>query len=289
MSAAAAHLRGWVRRHELYVALGTLLLLFLLAWLWPNIVVSIGPGRRGVLWSRISGTYMNRVYTEGMHIILPWDEMTSYDVRYQLAERRFTVMSRDGLPVMVDLAVRYQPAEKLVTRLHEFVGPKYREVVVMSEVVEALRAVVAQYPVKDLHADTFAAIAREVTQYTRNHAAPRWVLIDDVLFRGVTLPPNVTAAIERKVEQEHAALEMDYRLAREEKEARRKVIEAGGVRDYQRLVGETLTDRLLQYKGIEATLQLAQSPNAKVVVIGSGRGNLPVILNPETALPVPKP
>ncbi|HLJ64022.1 MAG TPA: hypothetical protein VKT70_07950, partial [Stellaceae bacterium] len=58
----------------------------------------------------------------------------------------------------------------------------------------------------------------------------------------------------------------------------RKTIEAKGIREFQDIVKDGITDRYLMWKGIDATLQLAQSPNSKVIVIGSGPNGLPILL-----------
>lgn len=278
----------WCRERELKLALGIVLFLFVLAFIWPNVVISIGPGERGALWSRFTGVKEDRVYPEGLHLIFPWDKMAKYNVRFQVAERSYTVLSRDGVPIVVDLSVRYRPAEKLVARVHKHIGPDYLDTVVLPEVVTALRSVVAKYNVTDIHESSFADMQVEVLNLSRVEAAYRWIVVDDVLFRGVTLPPTVTAAIERKIEQLQAAAEMKYRLERERLEANRKVIEAGGVRDAHQIIDQSLNEQILQYRGILATLELARSNNAKVVVVGGGEGGLPLILGPDGVVS-PKP
>jgi hypothetical protein len=40
-----------------------------------------------------------------------------------------------------------------------------------------------------------------------------------------------------------------------------------------------ISENYLKWRGIEATLQLATSPNAKVVVVGGGSNGMPLILN----------
>src|SRR5581483_8775029 len=106
--------------------------------------------------------------------------------------------------------------------------------------------------------------------------------INSILIRQVRLPAMVQTAIERKLEQEQKALEMDFVLERERKEAERKRIEAAGIADYQQNISKGLSNMLLEWKGIDATEKLASSPNSKVIVIGAGKGGLPVILNPES-------
>jgi regulator of protease activity HflC (stomatin/prohibitin superfamily) len=105
-----------------------------------------------------------------------------------------------------------------------------------------------------------------------------WITVDAVLIRAITLPHAVAAAIERKNEQQQALQEYDYRLQREQKESARKQIEAQGIAAFQRTVSGGITDDYLRWRGIEATLALARSSNSKVVVIGSGKDGLPIIL-----------
>jgi hypothetical protein len=100
----------------------------------------------------------------------------------------------------------------------------------------------------------------------------------DTLILGLDLPPSVVAAINRKVEQYYLVQEYGFRVERERKESERKRIEAEGIRAFQQIVSQGISDSYVRWRGIEATLQLAQSPNSKIVIIGSGKDGLPVIL-----------
>ena len=273
----------WERRNEIRVTLFVLIALFTLAFFWPQMVVSIKPGERGVLWSPFSGTQIERVYPEGIHIIAPWDEMTIYPIRYETTDRTVIALSKDGLPISVDITIRSKPAEKLLARLHQTVGPKYVDTVVVPEVASALRGVIGDYRPEELYAQSFEVIQQAIVAEAKHQTGSRHVLLDDVLIAKVTLPESVTAAIQSKLAQEQAALEMEYRIRRETDEARRKAIEGDGIRTFQRLIAETMSDRTLHYKGIEATLELAKSPNAKVVVVGSEKGAMvPLMLDGTT-------
>ena len=277
----------WGRRNEMRVTLLVLIALFLVAFFWPRMIVPIMAGERGVLWSPFSGTHLERVYPEGVHIIAPWDRMTIYPTRYETVERTVVALSKDGLPISVDVTIRYKPAEKLLARLHQTVGPKYVDTVVVPEVASALRGVIGDFRPEELYAQSFEAIQERIVIEAKHQMGIRHVLLDDVLIAKLTLPESVSAAIQSKLAQEQAALEMEYRIRRETDEAKRKEIEADGIRTFQRLIAETISDRTLHYKGIEATLELAKSPNAKVVVVGSGAsGGLPLILNAD-GTPVP--
>lgn len=71
---------------------------------------------------------------------------------------------------------------------------------------------------------------------------------------------------------------MAFILKKEEQEADRKRIEAKGIADFQEIVSKGISEQLLKWKGIEATEKLANSQNSKVVIIGSGKDGLPIIL-----------
>ncbi len=273
----------WYRRNDIWFLVGLLVFTAVFVVLWSNIVISVRAGEAGVLWSRFFGTATDRVYVEGTHVILPWNKMEIYNVRYQKVDRTFDVLSNDGLDIEVDVTIRFRPDEREVGLLHQRIGPDYMETVIIPESYAAVRSVVNQYRPEDLYAESFQRIQRAVTERARREVRSRYAVIDDVQIRRITLPPTVRDAIQRKLEQEQAYLEMTYRLQREEQEARRKVIEAGGISAYQRTISETLTDALLRFRGINATRELAQSANAKVVVIG-GQDGLPLILNAGTSM-----
>jgi regulator of protease activity HflC (stomatin/prohibitin superfamily) len=273
--------REWIAGHDIWVVLAALLLMMMLAFFWGNIVIAVHPGEAGVLWSRLSGTKTDRVYPEGLHLILPWNIMTIYNVRYQTTEHSFLVLSRDGLEIGVDVAVRFKPIDKLVPKLHQQVGPGYLDAIVIPEVNTAVRTVIGRFRPDELYAASFQEIQGDIVALARRRVRNRFVLIDDILVKTVRLPPIVAGAIQRKLEQEQLALEMQYRLSRERQEADRKVIEAQGIQEYQTRISSTLTPQLLQFKSIEAALDLARSSNTKVIVLGGGGTGMPIILNPD--------
>jgi regulator of protease activity HflC (stomatin/prohibitin superfamily) len=268
----------WLQRYELGFTMLVLVVLFTLAMAWPHVFISIPAGHRGVLWSRITGTHTDRVYSEGAHFIWPWDQMTVYDIRYHAPDRMFNILSSDGLPIQIELTIRYKPSEQQLANLHAEVGPGYAETIVEPEIASALRAVIGNTRPEQLYGANFDQLQDQVVQFASPQIGLRHVILDDVLVKQITLPPAVVQSIERKFQAEQASQEMQFRLTREEQEVQRKMLEAQG----NQAIAATLTAQYLQYKGIEATLELARSNNAKVVVIG-GRDGLPIILNPDGA------
>ena len=140
------------------------------------------------------------------------------------------------------------------------------------------REVFAKYLPEEINTSKREQIQVEIEERLREKLASNFIKLNDVLIRNIRLPQTLEEAIERKLQQEQESLEYEFRLEKETKEAARKRIEAEGVRDFQDIVSEGISDELLRWKGIEATQNLAQSPNTKIVVVGGGDDGLPIIL-----------
>jgi regulator of protease activity HflC (stomatin/prohibitin superfamily) len=254
------------------VTLSLLAIAFLLVFFYPRLFVTIHAGERGVMWSRWTGTQMDSIYMEGTQFVWPWNKLTVYDIRFKIAKKTINVITKDGLIVSIDLKVRYRPADRMLPNLHETVGTNYVEVVVLPEVVRGLRGVVSRYTLQEIYQDKFVDIRDDILVQARIEGGKRYVILDDVIFDDIRLPEGVSQSIQHKMETEQQAFEMKYVLDMAKAEAQRKEIEAAGVQEQQRLINSTLTDRMLKYKSIEATKELAASPNAKIVLMGNDSG-----------------
>ncbi len=102
-------------------------------------------------------------------------------------------------------------------------------------------------------------------------------MIENVLLRDVKLPVTLKNAIEAKQQAEQDAQRMNFVLQKERQEAERKRIEAQGISDFQRTVSQGISTALLEWKGIEATIEVAKSQNSKVIIIGNPKNGLPLI------------
>ena len=256
-----------------------LLLLFFIVYFWPRIFITVHAGQSGVLYKRFfGGTVVDRVYGEGFHIIFPWNIMTVYDVRYQVAPHQMEVLTNKGLKVGVTMSIRYRPETEILGVLHQVVGPDYLKKIVIPEVEAVLRTVLGRYDAEEIYT-TQKGVIQQVVNEALEQVSQRFVKIDDVVITAVELPPKIRAAIEAKLEEQQLAEAYVFKLEREKSEAERKRIEASGIRDYNRMIEASLSEKVLKWKGVEATRDLATSPNAKIVVIGGGKDGLPVILD----------
>lgn len=285
----------WCSRHSLGLTITLLSLVFIVLFYWNHIVVSIYPGRAGVLWRRFSGTVLSHVYGEGLHLIWPFDVMYVYDVRWQVLPHSITALTRDGLEITLELALLYRVQYDLVAELHQNVGVQYRQALVIPTLDAAVRHALGRLSATLLYVDrenqTYSTEAghvdvleRDLVELARKDIGWKYIEVQDLNIRQLVMPRRVQEAIQRKREEEQLALLYNYRLERERKEAERKRIEAQGIRDFQETITGGLTEKFLTFKGIEATLELAKSSNAKVLVFGDKTG-LPLLLGVPPPVP----
>ncbi len=254
-------------------------LLFVMVFLSPRIIYTVGPGETGVLWLRFfGGTIVDKVYPEGIRFIFPWDKLYIYNVRIQEVRHDMDVLSKNGLTFNLSLSIRYRPEYDFVGLLHKRVGPDYLEKVVIPQVESVLRTTIGKYLPEEVYTTKRAVIQKYLLEASAQVSA-KFIIIDEVIIRQIGLPPQIKEAIENKLKQQQLAQSYKYIIQKEKQEKIRKKIEAEGIQTFQKIVAKTLTDRLLAWKGVEATLSLAKSDNTKVVVIGRGKDGLPIILD----------
>lgn len=268
-----------------------LVLLTLVAtfFLFPFVYHTIPAGHVAVLWKRFEGgTVTDRVYPEGYILTLPWDTLYIYDIRLQKVENQVNVLSSDGLQIVLTLVWRFRLIPESVPDLHKFIGPNYSESMITPTVGALARDVIAVYQPEEVYTERRLKIQRQILESVRHELHEGFspvgrkkdlLIFEDVLIKEMVLPKGVQEAIVRKNSMFHEMEEYTFRVEREHKEAERKRIEAAGIRQFQEIVSIGMSDSYLRWRGIEATLELAKSPNAKVVVIGNNKNGLPLILN----------
>ena len=261
-----------------FIVLGVIGLFVVLVFA-NSIFLTIQPGEKGVLFRRFGGGLdKEQVYNQGFHIIAPWNKMFIYDVRIQESLATMEVLSKNGLTIKCELSYRFQPVADQIGYLHDDIGFDYHQRIIVPEVRSATREVIGKYLPEELYSSKREAIQDEIYQRTSTAIAEKNLNMDAVLIREVVLPATLQEAIEKKLKQEQESLEYEFRITKAEQEAERQRIEAEGKARANTIISASLTDKILQEKGIDATKELAQSQNAKVVVIGSGNDGLPLIL-----------
>jgi prohibitin 1 len=188
------------------------------------------------------------------------------------------VLTRNGLSIHLDVSFRFLPIAQELPKLHREIGPDYAEKVVIPQIRSSARKVIGKYLPEELYSTKRDIIQEEIYHETDSILRTKHIHLDAVLIRSVKLPASIAEAIERKLRQEQEAMEYEFRIQKEQKEAERKRIEALGIKQFQDIVSSGLNPYLLRWKGIEATQALANSPNTKIIIIGSPKEGLPIIL-----------
>jgi prohibitin 1 len=281
--------RRYVFEHGPELAVFVLLGVLLAIVVAPRMIYTIPGGYVGVLWKRFGGgTVLDRTLGEGIKIIPPWDRIFLYDVRLQLLDQDFDVLAEDGLKVKINIAYRFWLNPEKVPLLHKSVGPQYAEVLLSAAIGAQARDVFAKNMPDEIYSGRRVQIQTEILRQAQESLQKTFVRppenntqflrLEDVFIRSITLPSGVEMAITRKNEWQQKNEEYDYRLLLESKESERKRIEARGIREFQDIISSGITESYLRWRGVDATMALANSPNSKVVIIGGGKDGLPIIL-----------
>lgn len=262
------------------IALPAVLLIIVAIILVSKSAITIGSGEAGVLYRTFGGGVVTDEppIGEGFHLVAPWNKVYIYEVRQQEVFEKMKVLSSNGLDIQLEASAWFQPVYSELGKLHQEKSEDYKDRILLPSIRSAARSVVGRYTPEQLYSSKRDAIQNEIFEETRNMVVDQYIQLNEILVRDVTLPPTIKDAIERKLKQEQESLEYEFRLISADKEAQRQRIEAQGKADANRILSASLTDKILQDKGIDATIRLSESPNTKVIVVGSGESGLPIIL-----------
>src|SRR4026209_372791 len=240
----------------------------------------VRTGHVGVV--SIFGRVTGQTLGEGIHIVNPAATVTQLSVKTQEEKERTSLPSKEGLIMGLEASILYHLDPKRAAEVYQQIGPNYAEVLLQPTFRSAIRAITAGNSAASLYSDTREAIAKQILEDVQRQVAPRGVIVENVLLRDLQLPDTLKGAIEAKQQAQQEAQRMEFVLQREKQEAERKRVEAGGIKDFQDIVSQGISDKLLEWKGIEATMELVKSQNAKVIVVGNSKNGLPLIYSGDT-------
>lgn len=249
----------------------------------------IEPGKVGV--QTLFGKVQDNVLESGLHIINPAVEITIFDIQTQTytmsavssegqkeGDDAIRVLSSDGLEVTIDLSVLYKVMPDKAGYILQNIGEDYIGKIVRPVARTAIRDNAVNYAAVDLYSTKRQEFQDKINRYITANFAKRGLELQQILVRNITLPASVRASIESKINAEQDAQKMQFVLQKEKQEAERKRVEAQGIADYQKILSTGLSDKQLQYEAIKAQIAIATSPNAKVIIMGAGKGN-PIMIS----------
>lgn len=252
---------------------------FVVLALSSSIFYELDPTQRAVVFYRFGqGLDKENIVGPGVHLKAPWNDVFIYDVQEIKVEENMDVLDKSGLTIHIDVAVRFKLVEDRIGEIYEKFRMDYISVLVVPEIRSTVRQVMGRFTAEEIYSTRRGEVESMIVEEAEKVLAQNNVHMVALLISSLELPEQIRIAIQNKLQQQQEALAYQFRLDKEKSEAERKRIAAQGEAAANNIVNSSLTDRLLKMRGIEATLELAKSPNSKVVVVGSGDDGLPLIL-----------
>ncbi len=246
-----------------------------------RIFYTLQPGEKGVVFRPFTtGLDKEHVLKEGFYVIAPWNKLHVYNVKEQKIEESMDVLDKEGLSISVDVSIRFNPHYLQIGFLHEKFGQQYVNTLVVPEVRASVRKIMGRYKAEEVFSTKRKEVEDNIFKETLEILGNKKnnIELTALLIKSIKLPPQIKQAIEDKLKQQQEAEAYKYKINKEKSEAERKRIEAAGIAKYNEILSSSLTDKILIQKGIDATLELSRSANAKVVVVGGGKDGMPLIL-----------
>ncbi len=261
-----------------FIILGIIAFIVVMA-LSSSLFFTISATERAVVFYPFGkGLDKDNVVGPGTHMKAPWNDVYVYKVNEMSSEENMDMLDKNGLSIHIDVTVRYYPIPDRIGYIHEQFTTDYETVLVIPEVRSTVRQVMGRFTAEEIYSTKRAEVETAIKTETETILNKNNVHATAVLIRSIMLPEQIKVAIESKLQQEQEALAYQFRLDKEKSEAERKRIAAEGESRANNIINNSLTDKLLKMRGIEATLELSKSPNSKIIVVGSGKDGMPLIL-----------
>jgi regulator of protease activity HflC (stomatin/prohibitin superfamily) len=257
-----------------------IMLLLLVALTAVGCGTQIPSGHRGVFYSKFGdGTEMGTIYNEGFTWHFPWNSVFVYRTQLQEQRETLTVLSLDGATIRIDVSILYRPEAGKLDTLQVEIGQDFYQQVVAPTLRSVARGVAGRYKPEEIYSTRRDSLASAIIGDMQALMSEKWIIVENVLVRDVVIPDKINEAINFKLAADQEAQRMQFTIQKEKLEADRKRIEAQGVADFQKIVSAGLTTSYLKWKGIEATLKIAESNNTKIIMVGNTSEGMPVILS----------
>jgi regulator of protease activity HflC (stomatin/prohibitin superfamily) len=261
-----------------FIILGVIVL-FVLMGISSSLFFTVNATQRAIVFYKFGkGLDKDDVIFPGVHMKAPWNDVFTYNVQETSQDENMDVLDKSGLSIHVDITVRFKPIPDKIGYIYEKFNQDYVNVLVIPEVRSTVRQVMGRYTAEEIYSTKRAEVEETIEAESEKILEANNVHMVALLIRSIQLPEQIRVAIESKLQQQQEALAYQFRLDKEKSEAERKRIAAEGESRANNIINNSLTDKLLKMRGIEATLELSKSPNSKTIIIGSGKDGMPLIL-----------
>ena len=244
----------------------------LIAIAFKNCAV-IRPGEAGI--KQKLGKFGSEIKTQGSIVYNPLTtKVIKESIQTNNLELMLNLPSKEGLSVGSEISILYRLESKKLATILQNIGPDYTSIIT-SIFRSASADVCSQFFAKDMHSGKRSDIEGAIQEKMSENLQPQGIVVEAVLLKSIQLPRGLSASIEQKLQAEQDAMRMEFILQQAKLEADRKIIEAEGERDAQKILAEGLTEEIIKIRSIEAFNELSRSPNSKIIITD---GNAPFLV-----------
>ncbi|MFO8061716.1 MAG: prohibitin family protein [bacterium] len=248
----------------------------------------VPPGFVGV--QILLGKVQGRILSSGIHLVVPLVTVEQMSIRtqdYTMSSTRaegkmkgddaISALTSDGLSINLDLTIWYKLDKAKAGEVFEEIGPNYIEKIVRPSIRTAIRDAAVNYNVTEIYSTKRAVLTDEIYALMFDKLNEKGVIIDRVLLRKIELPLKVRNAIDEKIAAEQDAQKMVYVLQKEEKEKERKLIEAEGIANANRMIRQSLSAQYLQWYYIQNLKDVLKSNGTRTVILPFDQNLTPLL------------
>ena len=257
--------------------------------LFFNPIVIIPPGFVGV--KVLFGKVSPKVLHNGLHIINPLYKVVKMDTRLQAytmsaaaaegeikGDDAIEALTSEGLKIKLDITAWYRLIPEDAPKVYEKIGKDYVSKIVRPLLRTAIRDIAVKHTAEDIYSSKRDIIVDEIHKHSIELAKGKGIEIDKILLRNVKLPKEIEDAINAKIAADQEAQRMQFVLEREKREKQRKIIEAEGIREANRIIAQSLTANYIRWYRIEVLKQLINSPNNTIILLPEDLRSIPVMI-----------
>ncbi|MBD2693044.1 prohibitin family protein [Anabaena catenula] len=249
-----------------------------------RLLVTVPPGNVGIV--NLFGKVSDNTLDSGVHVVNPFAKVLNFSTRLKDIKENIDTTSQEGLSLNLDVSLQYRLDPQKAAIVYKTIGTDEKQLII-SRFRSTVRAITANYPASAVYSTKRQEIVQKINQQLTQEIPSLGFIVDQALLRNVKMPETLQTAIQEKLKAEQENEQMKFVLQKERQEAERKTIEAKGIADAQKIISSGLTNQVLQLRTIEATEKLAQSNNSKIVVIGSEKGGIPILIQPDSGITKP--
>ncbi|MGI5481558.1 prohibitin family protein [Streptomyces lavendofoliae] len=226
------------------------------------------------------GTPMN----SGMNLTSPFTSVTTFSTRpvdLNLSDKDVVeVRSSQGGVMYTEVTVKWAVTPAKAVELYKLAGSEeaIQQRLVFPDSREIIRNVFARHTSEEGYASAREKINTEIGDLIKERLAPRGIAVTTVNLRNVKPSDQLQSQIDRKIQQQQATERATEAARTAKAESERRRIEAEGIARANKILNDSLTDKVLLNQCIDAYKEAAAKNPVYAVPCGGGGGN-PLIVD----------